>query len=275
MHLPRPADWMAWLFPGLTRARAVAWGLVLLLAAPALWFSPFSPFAMGRADVLYGEGELDAAARAYGAIGRWHPWGPLRVEANLRAATIASVDLQDPQAARTYLHRVIEASAATPPVRASAWERLGHLEWNVFNRPDEAAAAFQMAYELDMIGEPARRRLVLTARARTEAGQTEAALTAWERVARRLPSDRALARVSQGALRLASGDEEGALESYQAAIAATTDPALLQVARLGMATCKERLGLLKAALEDVASADLPADVAAERQRRLEERAEAL
>ncbi len=248
---------------------------MVALTLLAGWFSPVSPFAMGRADVLYGQGDLAGAERTYAGIGRWHPWAPLRVEASLRAATIASVDLGDPTAAREHLRNVIETSSAPDATRADAWERLGHLLWNDADRPDEAADAFQMAYELDLIGPNAPRRLVLSARARTEAGNTKTALASWERVARRVPSERGLARVSQASLQLAAGDLDAALASYEAAVSTTTDPALLQVARLGMATCKERRGLVEAALVDVASAELPANVAAERQRRLEERAEAM
>lgn len=275
MQLPRPRDWLSFLFPGLPHSHAAAWAAVALAALLAGWFSPVSPFAMGRADVLYGQGDLEAAARAYGSIGRWQPLARVRVEANLRAATISAVDLDDPSQARTYLERVIATSSAAASVRADAWERLGHLLWHDASDPDAAADAFQMAYELDLVGPEATRRLVLAARARTESGDAKAALDAWERVARRVPSERALARVSQASLQLAGGDLEAALSSYEAAVASTTDPALLQVARLGMATCKERRGLVEAALVDVASADLPADVAAERQRRLEERAEAM
>lgn len=263
---------MAWLFPGVTRGRAVSLLVAALVVGAVGWWAPVSPVAMARADVMYGNGNLLGAEGAYAQIGQWHPLAAIRVDANLRAATIATVDLASPQTARTYLERVIATSSAPQAVRAEAWERLGHLEWNTFQRPDEAASAFQMAYELDMIGEHAARRLVLAARARTEAGRHEPALAAWERVARRVPSQRALARVSQASLRLALGDEAGALQAYEAAIASTTDPALLQVARLGMATCKERMGMVQAALADVSSADLPADVAAERERRLAERA---
>ena len=97
------------------------------------------------------------------------------------------------------------------------------------------------------------------------------ALQAWERVAEHIPSARGLARVNQASLLLAEGEVQDALSAYEQAASSTDDATLIQVAKMGAATCKERLGEVDAALEDLDDANLPSSVATERQRRLEER----
>lgn len=247
----------------------------LALTLPVLWMAPISPLAMERGNVLYGLGHIDDAITHFDRVGRMHPLGSMRVAANERAATVAMVDLVDSIAARAYLTRVIESSASTPETKANAWERLADLAWTSMNDPEEAAAAYQMAYELDMMGPHAARRLMASARARTESGATQRALEAWERVAKRLPKERPHARIAQASLLLSGGDTISALEHYEEALATGSDPTVLQVARLGMATCKERMGQIDEAIADIDAADLPSDVATERQRRLSERTEDL
>jgi tetratricopeptide (TPR) repeat protein len=251
--------------------RKVAWALVGVLAVAALWFSPLSPVALERGDVLVGSGEARAAVRHYERVGRWHPLASVRVAADLRAATIAAIDLHDARTAREHLRRVAGAVGVDPVVKAAALEQLGQLAWNRLDDPGEAADALQLAHDLAPVGPDADRRLVLAARARTESGDVKAALKAWDRVARQSPSQRALARVSAASLLLGQGDPGSALSSFEEAVAIATDPDVAQIARLGAATCKERLGDEEGALDDLAAADLPGQVGVERQRRLENR----
>lgn len=251
--------------------RWTAWGLVAVLAAMVAWSSPVSPLALGQADVTYGSGRPFDALQAYDRIGRWNPWASIRLKADERAATIAAVDLDDPSLSRTYLERILAEPTASGAVKANAWERVGHVAWTTENHAEEAAGAFQMSYKLDMMAPEAERRLIAAARARTDAGDIGPALQAWEQVANRIPAQRGLARVNQASLLLAEGEIQDALSAYDQAAAFTDDPTLVQVARMGAATCKERLGQVDAALADLDQADLPAAVATERQRRLEER----
>lgn len=251
--------------------RILAWGAVVALAATVIWASPVSPLAVSQADVLYGRGRPYDALMAYDHVGRWNPWSKLRLSADERAATIAAVDLNDPGLSRVYLERILGERAASAQAKANAWERVGHVAWTTENHPEEAAGAFQMAYKLDMLAPQAERRLIAEARARNDAGTLAPALAAWERVAQKLPDQVGLARVNQASLLLAHGETRDALTTYEQVAATTTDPTLLQVAKMGAATCKERLGDVAAALADLGDADLPSAVATERQRRLAER----
>lgn len=271
MHRRLLLDNGSWLLPGVSRARTLAWGTVAGLALAALWWSPLSPVALDRGDVLYGGGDVSTAVHHYELVGQYHPFATTRIEANRRAATLAATDLGSPAQARMFLQRVIEEPATPADVKAQAWEQLGHLQWTSFDAPDEAAAAFQMAYRLDMLGDAAPRRLVEEARARTESSDVNTALEAWDRVFERVPDHRALARVSQASLLLSASDVMGALDAYTEALELTDDPALQQVARLGTAACKERLGELDGAVADIDAAGLPDAVRTERLRRLEER----
>lgn len=239
------------------------------------WWAPFSPMAMERAHTLYGMGDVSEAAHHLSRVGRWHPLASVRVAANLEAATIATADLKDPETARLHLRRVLGNGAADLRTQTHAWTRLGDLERHAFDAPEAAAVAYETAWRLDPNAPEADERLVAAARARAEAGDVEAAITAWSRVAKHLPGEQARALVNQGSLHLAAGDEFGALEAYEAAIEVADDDTVRQVARLGAAACKERMGRIDDALSDIADADLPDDVAAERLRRLEERAEQL
>lgn len=253
------------------RPRWTAWSLVAVLAALVAWGSPVSPLALGQADVIYGRGRPYDALLAYDRIGRWNPWSGVRLAADQRAATIAAVDLHDPSLSRTYLERILAEPSASGAVKAQAWERVGYVAWTTERHAEEAAGAFQMAYKLDMLAPEAERRLIAEARARTDAGDLAPALQAWEHVADHVPAQRGLARVNQASLLLAEGEVQDALSAYEQAATFTDDATLVQVAKMGAATCKERLGEVDAALADLDQADLPAAVATERQRRLEER----
>lgn len=251
--------------------RLALWAACLLATVAVLWQSPVSPGAVDHGDVLYGTGQPRQAVAHWNLVGRWHPLRTARVRALQRAATVAAIDLDDRGLARESLRLLLEDEALTGAVKADAWERLGHLEWTSFDDAEAAAAAFDLAWRAAPEDPRAGERLVQAARARTDATPGREALRAWERVATRVPSDKALARLAQGALLLSGGDERAALDAYEEAMALTKDPALQQAARLGAATCKERLGDLEAALADLDAADLPRGVALERGRRLAER----
>ncbi|MCB9664846.1 MAG: tetratricopeptide repeat protein [Alphaproteobacteria bacterium] len=251
--------------------RVVLWAGCLATVVGVLWRTPISPVAVDRGDVLYGNGHVRDAVVHWNQVGHWHPLRGVRVRALQRAATVAAVDLGDHGLAREALRTLIEDDGVAGVVRADAWERLGHLEWTGFDDGEAAASAFELAWRAAPEDHRAGERLVQAARARTDASPVNEALKAWERVASRVPADRALARLAQGALLLASGDEAAALQAYDDALTSSEDPALQQAARLGAATCKERLGDLEAALADLDAAELPTGVALERGRRMAER----
>ncbi len=59
---------------------------------------------------------------------------------------------------------------------------------------------------------------------------------------------------------LAHGDAHGALSRYQRALSYDEDPSLTTMARLGAATCMERLGYLDGALAELDGIELPPEV---------------
>lgn len=235
------------------------WSAGFALSLAVAWFSPWSPFALSRADVLLGEGRTSEALTHYDAISRGNPIPWLRHQALRRAAVLWAVDGSSPSEAKARLERLAE-SGAPLAVRAQALEDLGRVLMGDLDRPADASDAFLAAYRLDKDDERAGDRLVEAARSRAADGDLDAAHLLWDRVARRFPAHRALARVSQAGILLGKGQVERALRAFQEAVEHSDDDNLQHVARLGAATCMERLGDLDAAIVEIVSSDLPEDV---------------
>jgi TolA-binding protein len=219
-----------------------------------LWFSPVSPVAIGRADALLGQGDALAAAQAYDRVAKQNPWRRLRQEALYKGALVYALELRDSEGSRDRLMRLVRQGDTRRA--AEAWQAIGHL------RLDEgdiraAAQAFENAWAVDPAAPVAADRLELCARSRAEGGQTMAADRIWQRVEQEYPERSATALLARGEMRLAEGDVEGALDLYQRAEKAAADGDVAVVARLGAATCLERMGDLDQALVAIDSLDLP------------------
>lgn len=241
--------------PALPLRRVIAWGVALTLAFFTLWASPLSPFGVGRGDALLGFGRPDLAVIQYDAVARLNPSIEIRRLALYRSSLVWSVDLADPYQAR---RRLIDLIGLDPPgpLAASAHEQLGQLHLEIGNI-DLAADAFQMAWQLDPDAPEAAERLMLAARSRVDEGNLDAAQTLWEKIGRRYPEHRPLSLVSQAEILLGAGKTNGALALYEQAISVAHDPSLEAVARLGAATCMERLGEVEEAIAELDVADLP------------------
>lgn len=249
------------LFPWANRKVARALGGAVTVGV-ALWFTPVSPGALGRADVALGDGDPATAAERYDAVARWNPWPSVRREALWRSALVHAAWLGEPDAARARLERY----ASGGPVgakRAEVEEQLGQLL--VEAQPRSAAEAFQRAHDAAPKAERAGRRLALAADAWRQAGQRSRAEAAWDALIAAHPTQRAAAEIGRGELALAANEPEQALARYEAALEAATDPLDAELARRGIGQATERMGDLTAA---VASFDAePPDVEAREERR--------
>lgn len=267
---------LALLVPRLSRGTWTMIGVGLAVVVVVVWLSPASPVALGRADALLGRGDAVAAARLYDSVALHNPWAAKRREALYRGAMVYATDLGDSRTARERLHQLAQSSDTSGDLAgaaraADAWEAIGHLL--VDERSFGAAAqAFQTSWDLAPSAPDASRRLERAARARREAGDLEGAERTWKLLGQRYPQRRGTSLVSRGSIRLVSGDVSGALRLYDQAERITEDPWVAEVARLGAATCLERLGNLDEAIAVIDSLDLPEGVAEARREGIRARA---
>ncbi len=158
--------------------------------------------------------------------------------------------------------------------QADVWEQIGQLGL-ALEAPIDAADAFLTAYHLHPEAPEAADRLVRAARAFADAGSIDRATAAWVQVETISETHQTLAWISQAELLLASGDAELALDLYQRTMSDGGDDSLTSVARLGAATCLERLGYLDDALAEMDGADLPSEVLENRQEGIQNRIDAM
>lgn len=250
MQTVKPMAW-SWLLPGASGRRARLAGVLFVGALGLGAASPLGPFALDRADVLRARGEHEAAYAQLERVARWHPSSSVRAAAHERAARVAQLRLQSPDAARAHLEALVGLQDGDRAAQAATWHALADLLERDLGDLDDAAAAWRMAYDLDPLAEAAAERLARAARSLESAGRPDDALAAWERLARRVPGEAARAQLSLAALSLAEGDVRRAYDAYREAARRTDDPDLLRVARMGTSACAERLGEPEAAVADL------------------------
>jgi tetratricopeptide (TPR) repeat protein len=248
------------LFPNLTRARVGGWCAGIGLTATLLWLTPLSPTALGHADAALGVGSPETAAARYDRVAAVNPFPWVRQEALYRGAMVRAVDLDEPALARQRLQRLAEYDL--PPARmAEVQETIGQLLRDRESRPADAARAFLAAYEAAPDDQRAPIRLMAAARARGEAGEHESAAELWAKVAKAWPERAGEADLARGELALAAGDPKTALAYFEAAQPELHASDQIAMARLGAATCLERLGDLEGALAEFDGvADVPPDI---------------
>lgn len=240
------------------------------LAWTALVATPVSPLALDGADLLRHVASPADATEQYAAIGRYHWNGVIRDQARLRGARLAVDDLADPRLARDLLEDLL-SEVSRGPEAAEAWERLGRLQRDTFGDTAEGARAFQMAFRADRLAPEARERLILAARTHAEAGHHKLADRLWQRLSDRYPDEQARSLIGRAELVLARGHAQDALALYERAIPHASSPAVRQAARLGAATCLERLGNLDEALAEIDGAYLPGSSHERRRQGMESR----
>lgn len=250
MHSPNKR--LQWLTPAsftaLCGVVAVA-GLLLLSAR--------SPLALPLADAAAGAGYPGLAVERYDAIANSSPWVDQQQDALWRAGNVLDVSLRDSEGSRSRFRRlsVMEDS----PYRARALDRVGRILQHREHRPEAAAIALMDAYKANPESDEAPGRLSRAAAAFEDAGDTVSALDALETLEIGYPEARGRAQLARGVMLLAQDDEAAALAAYRDALEGE-DTAVHAAARLGSATCLERLGNLDEALAELDAADLPEDV---------------
>lgn len=238
-------------------ARPLLWTLVGALTAFVLWWTPVSPLALARGDVLLGQGDPHAAVAHFDRVARLNPIIDLQRAARRRSADIMRTTLRDPLGARLRIRQIAEDADLLAAERAVAWEQLGELLHISFNDAAGAAGAYRMAYDSAPRDERAADRLVASARATESTGELDDAHHAWDRVARKFPDRRADARLSQASLLLGRGRISQALGLFDKALDADPSPTTRAIAERGAQTCKERLGVMETALAELLLPELP------------------
>ncbi|MEZ4237192.1 MAG: hypothetical protein R3F59_13770 [Myxococcota bacterium] len=247
----------------------IGWGSVGIGIAIFLWTSPVSPVALWRADVLLGRGRSLDAAALYDAIAATNPLPGVRARALDRSALTWSVELGQPTEARVRLEDLLYHDL-TRPERADVLDRVGQLLL-LEGQPLDAAVRQREAHDIAKEAPNAPDRLAQAARAALVGGDLELSARMWRRMEQDHPESVARAELGLANVALTRGDVEDALSSYVAAAAAARDKAIGSAARLGAATCLERLGDLDQALAELDSADLPPEVLESRSARIRAR----
>jgi len=223
----------------------------------ALWLAPVSPLALWRADAALSSGDALSAVEQYDAIAEYNPIDSLRRDALYRGAMVWSVDLRDAREAR--LRWQAYADLAPDNLQASeAFEQIGRL-YLAEQSPQEAARLYRLAYEVAPDDPRGVDRLQSAARALEASGQADAALETWEQVFAISTEHRSVALMRQAEIRLSLGDPTEALSLYDRAVTLAMDDHQDALARLGVASCLERLGNLDEAIAELDQTDLSGD----------------
>ncbi len=230
-----------------TRWRAIAGvSLALLLG---LWVSPMSPAAMSRADAALGQGNPEVAVQRYEWIAAVNPARADREEALYRAGMVLVTDLRRPVEARSKFSEMLRRNP-NHPRRAEVLEQIGSLLMAEPGRAADAADALEGSVEAAPQDVRVPGRLMLAATARAESGDREAADRVWQRLQREYPEQAQRALLARADMWLAADLPERAVSLYERVAKESQDPSELAVARLGVATCLERLGDLEGALAE-------------------------
>lgn len=248
------------LVPGAER-RTASLMLTGLLTLIAVWSSPLLPGALHWGDAALGLGRADIAAAQYDRVAEWTPLRSLQHRALERSALVYGVELDQPVAARMRLEWIARLSEGR--ALADVKERIAGLLLEE-GQPVEAARLLREAHDADPGSAAASQRLARSAELLADHGAVDAALTALQQVAEQYPGQRARANIGRGQLLLAQGDALEALALFEDAVDRTFNADLRGVAKLGAATCLERLGNLDGALAELDEADLPHQVRASR-----------
>jgi len=255
------------------RSISAMWALGLLsvaLTVGIVW-TPVSPTALWAGETALGAGNPTVAVESYDAVARWNPWRSIRVEALVRGAKILSLELGEPAQARRRLQSVIEQSSSTGMI-AQAHEQMGHLYIDEDRQFLAAGHAFRAAAKAAPNDTRSVDRWILSARAFTEVGHREMALSIWTHVKQTYPKARSEALIGMASIHLSQGDVTEALARFDDALVASSEPALSDVARLGVTACLERLGNLDEAIAEMDLVELPKEVRGARQDAMRARA---
>lgn len=236
--------------------------LVLAVAAIGLvwlYMSPRSPMALWRADFAASFGHPVEAVRVYDRVAEVHRSEDVRNKALRRSIVLWSTELGDAEEALERTEKVLESGMSD--VDRARWLALSAELAMDLDRPEDAAAHWRHAHDLDPQSPQAPLRLSLAGRAALVAGKPSLSEQIWKQLAKRHPAYSGNAHIERANLRLMRDDVQGARSFYERAAEESFDPDVATVARLGVATCLERLGELEQAVAELDRASgLPFEV---------------
>lgn len=218
---------------------------------------------------MLGHGSPLAATEIYDSIANMNPLPNLRAAALERSALTWSVELGMPQEARVRLEQLLHQRMSDKE-RADLLDRVGELlvlEGHTLDAARRLREAHDIAPDLPEASE----RLARAARAAATGGDLDLAARLWRRLGEAHPEELARSELGLANVALSMGNVEVALRAFEAATKAATAPEIEGVARLGAATCLERLGALDQALAELDEADLPSEVAERRAAQIQAR----
>ena len=232
----------------------IVWPALGLVGLWLFLVTPLSPLALSRGDVALGQGDAGKAVRIYDRVADWCVLASTRQRALERSAAVYASELNDPeQARRRWSALLVHTDDAAE--RARVHHRIAE-QWMATRHPEQAARSWEAAYQDDP---EYAEYLALSGRALVLAGRPRRALATWSRVVREHPEWRGEANLARAQVHLSRGSVDEALPLFEDA-AAHGDPEVAAVARLGSATCLERMGSLDEALAALDLAGLPQDV---------------
>lgn len=236
-------------------------GGTALLALVGLWMAPISPLALSRADVALGQGAPLTAVQRYDKVAEWSFVAAHRQRALLRSAQLLFNELGDSQGSLVRLNAL--ANDATLPLGAQAdvQVKIGEI-YREIRQPKDSAHAFMVAVAIcKKLEEPTCSAghtgswKLSAAQELAKAGHVHRALNLLGRVVREHPDLRQQANLERAQLQLIEGQIADALTLFEDVAAG--DDVRANVAKLGVATCLERLGNLDEALAELDEVDLP------------------
>ena len=239
---------------------------VLALGALVLGLSPMSPAGLAFGDVMLGMGQTQMAVQIFDAVAAQNPDPSLRTQSLRRSSSVLALHMGDGDEVRKRLFALAQSELEVAEI-AAVHAEIGAL-FDEQHKPRQSARYYLKAYEIDPNGDLAAKRLRRAAEILQMEGLDKKAIQAWTDLAEAHHDYRSRADVGRAQIRLAQGDEQRALGWFEDAASVSGQDSALNsgnvhvaaLARLGAATCLERLGNLDEALAALDEADLPKDV---------------
>ena len=252
-------------------------GGTVLLALVGLWMAPVSPLALSRADVALGQGAPQTAVQRYDQVAQWSFVAAHRQRAQLRSAQVLFNELGDPQGALVRLNALANDASLPLAEQPDVQVKIAVIHREL-RQSEESAHAFMVAVatckkleQSTCIDGDVGAWKISAAQELAQAGHLRRALNLLARVVREHPEYRQQANLERAQLQLIDGHIADALTLFEDV--ATGDDVRANVAKLGVATCLERLGNLDEALAELDEVDLPEAVRESRTEPMRSRAQ--
>ena len=227
------------------------WVVAAAIGVPLLLSSPQMPWALARADAALGAGRPVTAAARYERLVDAAPSLATRRAARERLALLYATQLGDVVRARRTLDDLLAEGGWSPAEEADLLDEE--------EQPEGAAARYEAAAMADPSSARRAPRLLRAAQVLAAARRDRQAELLYRRIARDHPAWSGHASLGRARLLLRRGKVERALAQFEATLSLSYDPDVAAVARLGRATCLERLGDVESALEELEEVEVLTD----------------